>query len=161
PSSHGAVLFGWAQLPAPLHWSLVHPLPSSVHAVPDGAKQLSAASLQVDAHSAPPAHGSPACTLHEPPLHVSAPSQKRPAAHGAVLFGWAQLPAPLHWSLVPPLPSSVHAVPDGAKQLSAASLQVDAHSAPPAHGSPVCALQLPPLQVSAPLQNKPSSHGAV
>src|SRR5206468_488404 len=134
---------------------------SSVQVVPVGAKQLSAASLHVDAHSAPPAHGSPACTPQLPPPQVSAPLQNSPSVQGAVLFGWAQVPAPLHWSLVQPLPSSVHATPTGAKQLSAASLHVDAHSAPPAHGSPACTPQLPPPQVSAPLQNTPSSQGAV
>src|SRR5262249_18373324 len=152
PSSQGAVLLGCVQVPAPLHWSLVQPLPSSVHAVPDGAKQLSAASLQADAHSAPPAHGSPAWTLQLPLLHASPPLQNSPASQGAVLFGCAQVPAPLHWSLVQPLPSSAHAVPDGAKQLPASSLHTDAHSPPFAHGSPAWAAQLPPLQVSAPLQ---------
>ena len=161
PSLQDAVLFGCPQEPDPLHWSFVQPLPSSVQVVPDGAKQSSAVSLHTAAHSAPPAQGSPAWTPQVPPLHVSAPLQKTPSSHGAVLLECAQLPEPLHWSLVQPLPSSVQAVPPGAKQSSAASSQVDAHSLPPAQGSPTWAPQLPAEQVSAPLQKTPSSQGAV
>ena len=125
---------GWAHVPVPLHWSVVQVSPSSVHAVPPGSKQLFAPSLHVLAHSGPPVQGSPACTAHEPPLQVSAPSQKRPSLQAE------------------PLGS-------GAVQLLAASLQ-DSLQLPsplgPGHGSPVCAEQLPPLQVSLPLQKRPS-----
>jgi hypothetical protein len=125
---------GWAHAPVPLHWSVVQVSPSSVHAVPARSKQLFAPSLHVLAHSGPPVQGSPACTVHDPPLQVSAPSQKRPSLQAD------------------PLGS-------GAVQLLAASLQ-DSLQLPspsgPGHGSPVCAEQLPPLQVSLPLQKRPS-----
>jgi len=39
-------------------------------------------------------------------------------------------------------------------------LHVSLHSAPPAHGSPLC-VQTPPLQVSVPSQKSPSSQAAV
>jgi hypothetical protein len=68
-----------------------------------------------------------------------------------VFAGCAQAPEPLQTSLVHGLPSSVHAVPDAAKQLSVASVQVRAHIAPLAQGSPAC-VQAPAAQTSAPLQ---------
>src|SRR5262249_56618554 len=43
PSSHDAVLFVCAHVPAPLHMSSVHGLLSSVHAVPAGLEQSSVA----------------------------------------------------------------------------------------------------------------------
>src|SRR5262249_20208424 len=85
---------GCSHAPAPLHWSSVHTLPSSVHDVPLGLKQSLAVSSQRFAHSGPPVHGLPAC-VHTPPLQTSAPSQKSPSSHGAVLFGWMHVPAPL------------------------------------------------------------------
>src|SRR5262249_38440118 len=156
PSSHGAVLFGCVQAPLPLHWSFVHTLPSLVHAVPAESKQLSAASLQLWAHSGPPAQGLPAWTVQLPPPHVSGPLQKRPSPRGAALWGCVRAPVVLLWSFVPSSPAVVQAVPAAAKQLSAASLQVAAHSGPPARGLPAC-VQVPPLQVSVPLQKSPSS----
>src|SRR5215831_6692751 len=68
-----------------------------------------------------------------------------------------QAPAPSQWSSVQPLPSSVQPVVAGWKQFCAVSLQWLAHSEPPVHGSPAWTLQPPPEQVSAPLQNIPSS----
>src|SRR6185369_16248023 len=47
------------------------------------------------------------------------------------------------------------------KHVCATSSHVSAHTGPPRHGSPACPLQVPPAQVSTPLQNVPSSHGAV
>src|SRR5262249_26866972 len=123
--------------------------------------QLSAASLHASAHSDPPAQGLPVCWAHAPPLHVSVPLQKRLSLHGSVLGGCAHAPLPLHASSVQPLPSSVHGVPPGSKQLPADSLHASAHSGPLAHGSPACWPHAPPLHVSAPLQKTPSSHGAV
>src|SRR5262249_51274337 len=93
------------------HWSLVQTFPSSVHAVPDATKQLSAISLHEFAHSAPPAHGSPAWRLQLPPEHVSAPLQKRPSLHGALLavcvqpFTSAPGASGSHASVVQTLPS--------------------------------------------------------
>ena len=159
PSLQGAVLAVWAQVPAPLQTSSVQTLPSVLQAVAAAVKQLSAASLQELLHSAPPAQGSPAW-LQVPPPQVSAPLQKRPSSQGAVLLVWAQVPVPLQASSVQTLPSVVQAVAAATKQLSAASLQELLHSAPPAQGSPAWP-QVPPPQVSAPLQKRPSSQGAV
>src|SRR5439155_9003342 len=158
-SSHGAVLFGCVQVPSPSHWSSVQTSPSSVHGVSAAVWQPCAASLQVLSHSGPPAHGSPPC-VQVPPLHVSVPLQKRPSLQEAVLLGCVQAPAPLHTSSVQTLPSSVHGTLAGVWQLSAASLDRSLHSAPPVHGSPLC-VHVPPLQVSVPLQTRPSSHDAV
>ena len=72
-----------------------------------------------------------------------------------------QTPVPSHVSTVHELPSSAHGVPSGSKQLLPDSSQMFAQSEPPVHGSPACTEQLPPEQVSAPLQNKPSSQLAV
>src|SRR5262249_51270588 len=99
----GAVLAVCAQVPAPSQWSSVQTLPSLVQLVVAGSKQLSAASLQVCAHSGPPAQGSPVWLLQPPaPSQVSAPSQKRPSVHvvPAVEFGCVQLPVPSHTSSV-------------------------------------------------------------
>src|SRR5262249_59951702 len=79
---------------------------------PGTQKQLWAPSLHVLAHSGPPAHGSPAW-VQAPPLQTSAPLQKRPSSHGAVLFGCVHVPVPLHRSSVHGLPSLVQAVPGG------------------------------------------------
>jgi len=46
-----------------------------------------------------------------------------------------------------------------AKQLSAASLQELPQIPPPVHGLPECTLQVPPAQLSVPLQNSPSLQG--
>src|SRR5207247_1602145 len=68
------------------------------------------------------------------------------------------VPAASHWSTVHARPSLAQAVPCGARQW-VVSLHVKLlQSAPPAHGSPEWP-QVPPLQVSVPLQNLPSSHG--
>jgi hypothetical protein len=53
--------------------------------------------------------------------------------------------------------SLLHADPAGLRQESVASVHVVLHSV--VHGLPACPLQVPPPQVSAPLQNRPSSHG--
>src|SRR5262249_8309605 len=84
---------------------------ASLHGVPSGSLQLSTDSLQVWAHWGPPAHGSPACTVHAPRLHVSGPLQKTPSEQGAVLFGCVQVPPPSHTSSVQPLPSPPHVAP--------------------------------------------------
>ena len=81
-------------------------LPSSVHVVPDGVRQFFAVSLQVSLQSAPPVHGSPAWTLHVPPLQRSAPLQKRPSEQVWVLLVWVQPVAALQPSSVQTLPSS-------------------------------------------------------
>src|SRR5205823_13954736 len=52
-----------------------------------------------------------------------------------------------------------HSVPSGTLQLCANSLHTLAHCGPPAHGLPACAEHVPPLHVSAPLQNNPSLQG--
>src|SRR5579862_6210627 len=146
---------GCVHAPDPSHSSTVQGLESAVHGVPAPTKQLWFASLQVSAHSGPPAQGFPAC-VHVPPEHVSMPLQKIPSSHGFVLFTW-HAPAPSQWSSVHGFPSSVHGVMSGSKQLPAASLQVCAHSGPPAHGSPAWFVQPPaPSHVSAPLQKVPS-----
>src|SRR5262245_20497830 len=136
-------------------------LPSLVQRVVTGRKQFCGPSLQRLLHSPPPAHGSPAWMLHEPPLQVSAPLQNILSLQGALFAGCTQEPLPLHWSLVHTLPSSVQWVPAVAVQVSVPSLQVLLHSGPAAHGSPAWTLQPPPEHVSAPLQNSPSSHGAL
>jgi hypothetical protein len=51
-------------------------------------------------------------------------------------------------------------VPATSKQLRAASLHASAHAEAPAHGSPEWTEHVPAAHVSAPLQNRPSSHGA-
>ena len=116
----------------------------SLQTVPFGspAVQLSDASLhepaQLESVVFSGRHGSPTCDEHVPPEHVSAPLQNRPSVH-ADPFGSA------------------------AVQLSAASLH-DSEQLPspsgPVHGLPVCP-QVPPLHVSLPLQNNPSSQGSV
>src|SRR5262245_48893400 len=155
---------GCTHVPSPSHWSSVHTLPSSAHAVPVRAKQLSAVSSQVRAHSGPPVHGSPACTLHVPLLHVSAPLQKRPSLHGAVLLGWTQVPVPLHWSSVHTLPSSVQPVPVGAKVLAGqvvlVPVQTSARSHSPAAGRhTVPALPAGCWQVTAVPSQRSAVHG--
>jgi hypothetical protein len=67
---------------------------------------------------------------------------------------------PLQTSSVQEFASAVHGVPAAAEQESVASVHEPPHSPPPAHGSPACTVQAPPLQVSAPLQNKPSLQAA-
>src|SRR5689334_4911646 len=76
---------GCAHAPDPSHSSTVQALESAVHAEPAATKQFWLASLQMSAHSGPPAHGSPAC-VHVPPAQVSTPLQKIPSSHGFVLF---------------------------------------------------------------------------
>jgi hypothetical protein len=133
-------------VPWPSQISLVHTSPSSVQHVFAAVKQFRSVSLHVVLHSAPPAHGSPACRLQLPPLQVSLPLQKTPSSHGAVLFGWVHAPAPSQTSSVQGLVSALQAVPAEAKQFCASSLQALAHSGPDAQGSPGCP-QLP-LQTS-------------
>src|SRR5437763_7465796 len=92
-------LWTHSALPAvPLHWSVVHTLPSSVHAVP-AAFTVSAGQVELD------------------PVQLSARSHSLAAARHVVpaLAGscaHAGAPeVPLHRSVVQPLPSAVHAVP--------------------------------------------------
>lgn len=68
---------------------------------------MSATSLQLSAHSEPPAQGFPGWTEQAPPLHTSEPLQKRPSLQTAGTFRCEHAP-PLHRSLVQPLPSSTH-----------------------------------------------------
>src|SRR5688572_14150670 len=121
--------------------------------------QSSVTSLQVLAHSAPATHGSPVW-VHAPPLQTSAPLQNRPSSQGAVFGGWPHAPMPLQRSFVQTLPSSVQGMMAGAKQLSAVSLQVAAHSSPPPQGSPVPPQAPMPLQVSVAVQKRASLHAA-
>src|SRR5439155_24812850 len=72
----------------------------------------------------------------------------------------ARVPTPWQVSSVQTWPWLVQAVPAAVWQSWAASLQMSSHSAPPVHGSPPC-VQVPPLQVSVPLQKRPSSQDAV
>jgi hypothetical protein len=128
---------GCWQLPDPSHWSSVHGLPSLEHDVPARLKQLSAASLQVLVHSAPPEHGSPV-PLQTPFWQVSVWVQNNPSLQ-ALPFGSlaVQFFAPsLHDSAQLPSPSG------------------------PGHGL-VPDEQMPAEQVSAPLQNTPSSQSAL
>src|SRR5438094_2245590 len=123
--------------------------------------------------------GAATTVWHMPPSQASSPLQNWPSSqrigvpahtsllqtspvvhgfrssHGAVLSGCVQAPSPSHWSSVQTSPSSVHGVSAAVWQSWAASLHVLLHSGPLAHGSPLC-LQTPPLQVSVPLQNRPS-----
>src|SRR5439155_504669 len=92
-----------------------------------------------------------------PPTQASSPSQNWPLSQ--------MIGVPAHTPLLQPssvqtLPSSVHGTLAGVWQLLAASLHMSLHSAPPVHGSPLC-VQVPPLQVSVPLQKRPSSQEAV
>jgi hypothetical protein len=96
---------GWVQAPAPLQTSLVHGFPSLGQPVPAGSKHVLPASLHVAAHTAPPAHGLPACNEHPLPLQVSAPLQNDPSSHGR-LFGAKTQPFAPHESVVQGLPSS-------------------------------------------------------
>jgi hypothetical protein len=122
PSLQGASFAGCVHTPVPSQRSSVQLLPSPVHGVPRGEKQVWAASLQLLAHSPAPAHGFPACTLQVPPLQVSGPLQKKPSVHGSLLFVWTQVPLPSHSSVVHGFPSLVHGVPAGSEHVSAQAL---------------------------------------
>jgi hypothetical protein len=112
-----------------------HTPPDRRHVVPAGAMQLSAVSLHTLLQGVPPAHGSPACTLHVVLRHESAPLQNRPSSHDTVFL------VESHLSCASLQLSSVHTLP---------SLQL--RSGPAAHE--------PPLHVSLTVQNLPSSQGA-
>ena len=106
--------------------------------MPSESKQLSAVSLHASAHSEPPVQGSPACTEQLPPEQVSLPLQNRPSLHDAALFVCAQVPDPLHASVVHWFPSDVHGVAASVRQKHwgcAGPLVIDArvkpHHAPP------------------------------
>jgi len=143
---------------APVQFSATSQTPATERqTVAPLAKQLSGPSLHVLPQIPPPMHGSPAWLLHVPPAQVSGPLQNRPSLHGAVLLLCTQVPAPLHSSSVQTLPSVVHADPRSSLQVSAASLHESWQTLPPVHGSPECWLQVPPPQMSVPLQNRPSS----
>jgi hypothetical protein len=122
------------QTPKASHRPAAHALPIGSGAV----HELAVSSHDSAQFASPsgPGHGSPACTLQVPALHESAPVQNRPSSQAA--------------------PSG-----SGAVQLSAASLHDSAQlpsPSGPGQGSPACVLQEPELQVSAPLQNRPSLH---
>ena len=156
PSLHGSLFAGCAHAPRPSQTSSVQEFESAVHGVPAATAQLSLASVHEPPHSPPPAHGSPACAAHVPPLHVSAPLQNRPSSQGAALLGCVHVPDPLQTSFVHALPSLVHAVPFALKQLSEPSLHCVLHSLPPLHGSPLPTHTPAPLHVSVAVQNEPS-----
>jgi hypothetical protein len=131
-----------AQTP-PLHVSLPLQYSPSVHAEPFGSPsvQASAASLHVSEQlpsPSGPGHGLPAWVVQLPPLQVSTPLQNRPSLQ-ATPFGSA----------------SVQASADSSQD----SEQLPSPSAP-GHGLPPWVVQLPPLQASAPLQNRPSAQAA-
>src|SRR5262249_48042895 len=88
---------GGGPVPAPSRGAAVPGLRPLVQLLRAGLRQSSVASLHPLLQTGPPAHGSPACVLQPPPLHVSAPLQNSPSLHGAVLFGCTQAPVPLHW----------------------------------------------------------------
>ena len=142
----------WQRLLEPLQVSVVHGLPSSVHAVPFGffasAGQVAPGTpVQFSARS----HSPPAarqvklldCTtsagqLVLDPVHVSVGSQASPEpvrqtvpAVAAVVCVQALL-LPLHWSTLQGLPSEEHAVPAvffaSAGQVAAVPLQTSARS---------------------------------
>jgi hypothetical protein len=81
-------------------------------------------------------HGSPACWEQVPALQVSVPLQKVPSTH-PVPFGSAALQA---------VPASLQEVEQFASVVTTG------------HGLPGWMEQVPPPQVSTPLQNTPSSH---
>ena len=179
-----------SQLLPPLQRPTMHsPEIAGVQLVPKGAEQVTNVSLHTLAHCGPPAHGSPEC-VHTPPVHVSPPLQKVKSSHevpfgsdavqlsAASLHDSAQLPSPSGpghglppCTHAPPLQTSaplqnkpsLHAEPfgSGAAQFWPASLHDSAQlpsPSGPGHGLPVCTLQVPPPQVSVPLQNSPSVH---
>src|SRR5581483_3348697 len=152
---------GWMHRPAPLQMSIVQISPSSVHAVPPYEKQSSDASWHVSAHSPPPSHGSPACTVQAPAAQASAPLQKTPSSHGPVSrASCAHAPTPSQASAVQPLPSLLQDSPAGAgPHASIDSSQEVAHSGPLAHGGAPWRAHAPrESQASAPSQKRPSSH---
>jgi hypothetical protein len=131
PSSQGSVLLGLLQ-PAPTVQI------SSVQTLLSEQSALSAVPLQM------------------PPEQISFWVHATASSQGAVLLGWVHVPDPLQMSFVQTLPSSVQTVPLRLKQLSAVSLQPLLHTNPPVQGSPVWVEQVPPVQVSVPLQNMES-----
>jgi hypothetical protein len=80
-----------AHEPEPLHWSTVHGLLSVEHEVPEAAKQLSLASLQVLLHSPPAEHGLPLPTQVPVELQDEVAVQNRPSLHGEPLASYVQL----------------------------------------------------------------------
>jgi hypothetical protein len=69
---------------------------------------------------------------------------------------------PVHVSATSQTPAAGrHTVAAETKQLSAPSLQVSSQMPPPVQGSPAWTLQAPAVQLSAPLQKKPSLQAAV
>jgi hypothetical protein len=97
----------------------------------------------------------------EPPAQWSFSVQASLSSQGAEFGTWPQAPLPLQTSSVQGLLSVAQGVFAAVKQSIAVSLQLLLHCGPPVHGLPACTTQLPPLQVSAPLQNTPSLHGSV
>jgi hypothetical protein len=179
PSSHGAELFVWMHVPEPSHRSSVQTLESLEHGVvllarasaghvadppvqTSAASHSAAASRQTTVVEANPSAGHEA----DVPLQVS-PTSQMPEALRQLLPvekpSAGQLSElPVQFSATSHTPfAERHTVAALAKQSSVDSLQVLPQMPPPVHGSPVCAPQVPPLQVSSPLQNSPSSHGAL
>src|SRR4029077_7387748 len=72
------------------------------------------------------------------------------------ITGWTHWPAPSQASAVHSSPSSGHGAPAGVAQVRVPSSHRLPHAGPPAHGSPAETHE-PPLQVSTPLQKRPSS----
>ncbi len=134
----------WAHAPAPSQVSVPSQKMLLLQPVPGGsaAVQLSAASLHEVEQLASVVitlQGLPECCRQEPlPLQLSVPSQNTPLLQ-PVPGGSAALQACI---------ASLH---DVAQLLSVVST---------VHGLPPCNEQLPPLQVSLPLQKTVSSHGS-
>src|SRR5262245_33528399 len=100
------------------------------------------------------------------PSQVSARSHSPAAPRQTVVLGSMASagqppPRPVQVSCTSQLPAAGrHTVPAGTRQLFAASLQRFSQAGPPRQGSPPPATHAPALQVSAPEQNRPSSHSA-
>src|SRR6185369_1378398 len=177
-SSHGAVLFVWPHVPLPSQRSSVQTFESLAQGVDELANasaghvaaplQTSAtsqtlpAARQVVALDAKPSAGHEA----DAPLQVSATSQitadPRQVFPDVNESAGQLADAPVQFSATSQTPATERqTVAPLAKQLSGPSLHVLPQIPPPMHGSPAWLLHVPPAQVSGPLQNRPSLHGAV
>jgi hypothetical protein len=95
------------QLPAALHASVVHRLPSVQVFVTSGVYTHPVAGLHVSSvHALPSLQITADPPTHAPLLHTSPDVQKLPSSHGSVLFVYAQPDAGLHESLVHQFPST-------------------------------------------------------
>jgi hypothetical protein len=104
-----------AQVPVPLHVSIVHRLLSALHAVPDGASGCATHVPVAGLHAVPPSHGGVGG------WHVT-------------VLTCAHVPLPLQASLVHRFPSALHAVPDGASGCATHVPVAGLHAVPPSHG---------------------------